>query len=99
LYSKYKIFSKSPKRSHQLRNIQQLVDVPVLKVVEPSSTRWLAHERCVDRVLAIYPSLLLALEHIYQDAGDIIFYCRRSVTVSQKQRHNIHFDGFKPRVE
>jgi hypothetical protein len=81
-----------------LRNIQQLVDVPVLKVVEPSSTGWLAHERCVDGVLAIYPSMLLALEHIYQDAGDV-FHCRRSVTVSQKQRHNIHFDGFKPRVE
>jgi hypothetical protein len=67
----YRLFSKSPKRTAQLRNVQSSMNLPSLTVVEPSSTRWLAYERCVDRVLAIYPALLIALEHIHMDAGDL----------------------------
>jgi hypothetical protein len=84
----YKIFIQSPKRVHQLKNVEKVMDMPVLKAIEPSSTRWLAYERCVDRVLAIYPSLLISLQHIYQDAGNmsstaggLLLYLRNRDTV------------------
>ncbi|KAK0062850.1 zinc finger protein 862 [Biomphalaria pfeifferi] len=67
----YKIFSQSPKRSQQLKNVQEMCNIPILKVIEPSSTRWLAYERCIERVIKILPSILITLEHIYKDSGDL----------------------------
>ena len=56
----------SPKLAESLMEIQKLLDLPELKIVKPSDTRWLAHERCVKAVKASYSSIVLTLENIYE---------------------------------
>ena len=43
-----------------------MLDLPELKVVKPSNTRWLAHERCVKAVKASYRAIVNALNNIYE---------------------------------
>ena len=60
----------SPKRAESLKEIQKVLDLPELKIVKPSDTRWLAHERCVKAIKASYSSIVLALENIYETSHD-----------------------------
>ena len=69
LGSLYSFFSRSTKRTSTLLAVQSSLEVSQAKVVQQSSTRWLAQERCVKRILRIYPSLLLCLEEIRDDWG------------------------------
>ncbi len=62
----WKFFRYSPKRAVSLKEIQKVPDLPELKIVKPSDTRWLAHEHCVKAVKASYSSIVLALENIYE---------------------------------
>ena len=41
-----------------------------MKIVNPSDTRWLAHERCVKAVKASYTEIVASLEHIYQESHE-----------------------------
>ena len=41
----WKIFYYSPKCAQSLKEVQKVLDFPELKIVKPSYTRWLAHER------------------------------------------------------
>ncbi len=45
---------------------EKVLDLPELKIVKPSDTRWLAHELCVKAVKANYSSVVFALENIYE---------------------------------
>ena len=47
-----------------LKEIQRALSLPELKIVKPSNTRWLAHERCVKAVI------ILALENIYETSHE-----------------------------
>ena len=42
----------------------------ILKIVKPSDTRWLAHERCVRAVKASYSAIITALDHIYSESHE-----------------------------
>ncbi len=64
LMTVWKFFHYSPKRAESLKEIQKVLDLPELKIVKPSDTRWLAHECCVKAVKASYSSIVLALEYI-----------------------------------
>ena len=48
----WKFFHYSPKRAESLKEIQKVLDLPELKIMKPSDTRWRAHERCVKAVKA-----------------------------------------------
>ena len=61
----WKFFHCSPKRAESLKEIQKVLDLPELKIVKPSVTRWLAHKHCVKAVKAGHSSIVLALEKIY----------------------------------
>ena len=57
--------------------IYKVIDLPELKIVKPSDTRWkpsdtrwLTHERCVKAVKASYSSIVLALENIYETSHE-----------------------------
>ena len=52
-----------------LKEIQKVLDLPELKIVKPSDTRWLAHEHCVKAVKASYSSIL-ALKNIYETSHE-----------------------------
>ena len=56
----------SSKNVQSLKEIQKVLDLPELKIVRPSDTCWLAHERCVKALKASYSSIVFALENIYQ---------------------------------
>ena len=66
----WKFFHFSPKRAQSLKEVQKVLDLPELKVVKPSDTRWLAHERCVKAVKASYTAIVTSLEHIYQESHE-----------------------------
>ena len=47
-----------------------MLNLPELKVLQPSDTRWLTHERCVKAVKSIYPVIVLTLDHIYEETHE-----------------------------
>lgn len=59
-------FFHSPKRTQSLKDVQSVLDLPELKVLKPSDTRWLAHERCVKGVKASYGAIVTALDNTIQ---------------------------------
>ena len=71
LGSFYKLFSQSPKNLRQLHAIEESLELPKLKAIEPSPTRWLGYEQCVKRMLEIYPAVIATLEHLYVDSCDL----------------------------
>ena len=60
----WKFFYYSPKRVQSLKEVQKVLDFPELKIVKPSDTRWLGHERCVRAVKASYSAIITALDYI-----------------------------------
>ena len=67
----WKFFHYSPKCAESLKDIQKVLDLPVLKIVKPSDTRCLAHECCVKTIKANYSSIVLALENIYETSHEL----------------------------
>ena len=63
-------FITPSKRAESLKEIQKVLDLPELKIVKPSDTRWPAHQCCVKAVKASYSSLVLALENIYETSHE-----------------------------
>ena len=66
----WKFFHYSPKRCQNLKEIQKVLDIPELKIVKPSDTRWLFHEKCVSTVKKCYGAIVSALETIYQESHE-----------------------------
>ena len=62
----WKFFHNSPKRYENLKEIQKALELPELKIVKPSDTRWLAHENCVTTVKKCYGAIVSTLEMIYE---------------------------------
>ena len=66
----WKFFYYPPKRTQSLKEVQKVLDFPELKIVKPSDTRWLAHQRCVRAVKASYSAIITALDHIYSESHE-----------------------------
>ena len=47
-----------------------MLDLPELKTIKPSDTRWLAHERCVKAVKGSYSAIVNALNNIYEQTHE-----------------------------
>ena len=60
LTSLWKCFHCSPKRTESLKEVQDVLDMPELKIRKPSDTRWLAHEKCLKVVKASYSAIVTA---------------------------------------
>jgi hypothetical protein len=65
------IYIKSSVKVQNVLTIQLLVDMPELKVADHHQRTGSHTNVVLTGLIAIYLSLLLALEHIYQDAGDM----------------------------
>ena len=65
----WKLFYYSPQKSRSIEECPVCV-VPELKVVKPSDTRWLSHERCVKAIRKKLPALIITLHKLYDDCGD-----------------------------
>ena len=66
--SLWKYFHYSPKRSQSLKEIQSVLNLPELKIIKPSDTRWLSHERSIKAIKASYNALVTTLETIYHES-------------------------------
>ena len=63
-------FHYSPKKFSALKEMQALVNHPQLKMIKPSDTRWLAHDRSVKAIRCSMRPLIDTLEHIHEDTGE-----------------------------
>ena len=63
----WKYFHYSPKRAEYLKEVQHVLNLPEMKVIKPSDTRWLAHRRCVKIVKSRYTALVVTLDSNYQN--------------------------------
>ena len=70
----WKLFYYSPKKAEALRAVQSVLSLPELKIVKPSSTRWLSHERCLRAIRKNLPALIITLQQIYLKSGDAEAY-------------------------
>ena len=66
----WKLFFYSPKKAEKLKELQSVLGLPELKIVKPSSTRWLSHERCMKAIRKELPALILTLQDLYETSGD-----------------------------
>ena len=63
LMTSWKFFDYYTKHAELLKEIHKVLDLPKLKIVKLSDTRWLSYERCVK---VGHSSIVLALENIYE---------------------------------
>ena len=70
LMSVWKMFHYSPRKFSALKEMQALVNHPKLKMVKPSDTHWLAHNRSVKAIRYSMRPLIDTLEHIHDDTGE-----------------------------
>ena len=59
----WKIFHYSPKQAESIKEVLRVLDLPELKIVKPSDTCWLTHERCVKAVKASYSTIVNVLNN------------------------------------
>ena len=57
-----------------MKDIQTVLGLPELKIVAPSDTQWLAHERCIKAVKSSYSGIISTLDAIYVESGDAESY-------------------------
>ena len=62
----WKHFHNSPKRAECLKEVQSVLELPEMKVIKPSDTRWLSHERCVKAVKSSYSAIVITIGQIYE---------------------------------
>ena len=70
----WKLFHYSPKKAETLKHVQSVLSLPELKIVKPSDTRWLSHERCIQAIVKELSALVVTLNHIYDECGDAEAY-------------------------
>lgn len=70
----WKLFYYSPKKAEALKVVQSVLSLPELKVVKPSNTRWLSHERFLRAIRKDLLALIVTLQQLYQTSGDAEAY-------------------------
>ena len=70
----WKLFYYSPKKAEALKEVQSILKLPELKIVKPSHTRSLSHERCVRAIRKELPALIVTLQQLYEVSGDAKAY-------------------------
>ena len=70
LLSLWKLFYYSPQKAEKLKEVQSVLNLPELKVIKPSSTRWLFHERCIRAIRKELPAIILTLQELYEINSD-----------------------------
>ena len=68
----YDFFHNSSARTAGLRAVQELLDNPKLKLLQPSSTSWLSVGNAVKRLKEIFASVVVSLEREAEERDDVI---------------------------
>ena len=53
-----------------MKKVQHFPDLTELKIIKPSDTHWLAHERCVKAVKGSYSAIVATLDNIYEETHE-----------------------------
>ena len=64
------MFYYSPQKVEKKKEVLSVLKLPELKVIKPSSTRWLSHERCIKAIRKELPAIILTLQELYERNGD-----------------------------
>ena len=72
--SMWKLFYYSPKKAELLKEVQAVLNLPELKIVKPSETRWLSHERCARAICKELPALIKTCQQLHESGGDAEAY-------------------------
>ena len=72
--SLWKLFYYSPKKAEKLKEVQNVLDLPQLKLLKPTDTRWLSHENTVRSVRKSYTAIVPTLETLHNESGDAEAY-------------------------
>ena len=67
----YVLFKKSSVKLNIFERSQIVLEMKVLKIICPSSTRWLTHEHCFRRIIDVFEAVLVALIQLYQERDDV----------------------------
>ena len=63
------LLSKKTKTA-ALKEVQAALGFIQLKVVKPSDTCWLSHERCKREIQKDLPAIIVTLQQLYETSGD-----------------------------
>ena len=66
----WKLFYYSPKKAEALKEVQAALRFPQLKIIKPSDTRWLSHERCMRAIRKELPAIIITLQQLHETTGD-----------------------------
>ena len=64
--SVWKVLYYSTQKAKAMKGIQAILSFPELKIVKPSGSRCLSHERCVRAICKELPPLLQTLSQLYE---------------------------------
>ncbi len=70
IISLWKLFFYFPATAEKLKEVQAILNLPELKIVKPSSTRWLSNECCMKAICKELPAIILTLHQLYEASGD-----------------------------
>ena len=66
----WKLFYYSPQKAEHMKDIQAVLNLPQLKMLKPTDTRWLSHENTIRSVKRSYTAIVVTFEAIYEESGD-----------------------------
>ena len=78
LLSLWKLFYYSPQAAEKLKQVQSVLNLPELKVIKPSSTRWLSHERCIRAIRKELPAIILLETNLTEKLKRVEIRCKGS---------------------
>ena len=71
MVSLFVLFKNGSVKTAIFENSQIVLEHQVLKLICPSSTRWLTHEACFKRILELYDATIITLNQLYHERDDI----------------------------
>ncbi|XP_060580037.1 zinc finger protein 862-like [Ruditapes philippinarum] len=67
----HRFYDHSPVRTSGLKDIQKLLNEPVLKLVEAKDVRWLSHDKATSTLMKCIPSVFTSLEREAEERNDV----------------------------
>lgn len=79
------------KKAESLKEDHPILKLPELKIVKPSDTGWLSHERCIWAIYRELPALIITLQQLYETSGDAEAYGLSTLLATYTKVANVVF--------
>lgn len=74
-------FNRSPKRTELLKQCQEKLNLPDLKLLRVNDTRWMPLRKALDNLLRILPAVLLALDAERKEKSEEVCYYYYNISI------------------